>query len=92
MFVFQMREKNKKLVEIKGIRSDIFQLIVDYVYSGTAKLNDDTVFDTMAASDYLVMNGMVKNRDTSSLTRLTFHMRFFDRKFTFYKFLSFYRQ
>jgi len=57
----QMKEKYQNVVEIKGISSDIFQLIVDYVYSGTAKINDETVFDMMAASDYLDMNGMAIN-------------------------------
>ena len=56
MLTLDMKESRQDVIELKGIPAVGLQAIVQFVYSGTLKLDWDSVKDVMAAASHLQIN------------------------------------
>ena len=56
LFRTNFKEKHQKQVEINGFDGQIIKLIIDYIYSGSIKIENKNVMDIISASDYLQLD------------------------------------
>jgi len=47
-----MREKYEGVVDIKNMKQDTLESILDFIYTGCARITDNNVFDLLENSDY----------------------------------------
>ena len=53
MFQTEMQEKYADTVEIYDVNETSMESLIDFIYTGNICINEENVFDLMAASDYL---------------------------------------
>ena len=58
LFRTNFKEKYQKQVEINGFDGQIIKLIIDYIYSGSVKVENKNVMDIVSASDYLQLDAL----------------------------------
>ena len=58
LFRTNFKEKHQKQVEINGFDGQIIKLIIDYIYSGSIKIENKNVTDIISASDYLQLDAL----------------------------------
>ncbi|XP_027044847.1 kelch-like protein 3 [Pocillopora damicornis] len=62
MFTDGMREASQEVIELKdeSISPDILMIILDSIYTGEPHLNEDNVFEVLAAADHLQVTSVVQ--------------------------------
>ena len=82
MFTDGMREANQEVIELKdeSISPDILTIILDSIYTGEPHLNEDNVFEVLAAADYLQVTSVVQQCGDFLLTEFV-KLRFDFEKF-----------
>ena len=58
LFRTNFKEKYQNQVEINGFDGQIIELIIDYIYSGSVKIENKNVMDIVSASDYLQLDSL----------------------------------
>ena len=82
MFTDGMREANQEVIELKdeSISPDILTIILDSIYTGEPHLNEDNVFEVLAAADHLQVTSVVQQCGDFLLTEFV-KLRFDFEKF-----------
>ena len=62
MFTDGMKESNQEVIELKdeSISSDAFKIVMDSVYTGDLRVNEENVFEVLAAADHLQVTAVVE--------------------------------
>ncbi|XP_022803373.1 kelch-like protein 26 [Stylophora pistillata] len=62
MFTDGMKEASQEVIELKdeSILSDILNIILDSIYTGTLQVNEENVFEVLAAADHLQVTTVVQ--------------------------------
>ena len=62
MFTNGMKESNEEVIELKdeSISPDILKIVMDCIYSGDLYVNEENVFEVLAAADHLQVTSVVK--------------------------------
>ena len=62
MFTNGMMESNQEVIELKdeSISPDAFQIIMDSIYTGDLHVNEENVFEVLAAADHLQVTTVVQ--------------------------------
>ena len=57
-----MKESNQELIELKdeSISPDAFKIIIDSIYTGDLRVNEENVFEVLAAADHLRVTTVVE--------------------------------
>ena len=58
LFRANFKEKHHNPVEIHGFDGQIVKLIIDYIYSGSIKIEINNVMDIISASDYFLLDSL----------------------------------
>ena len=55
MFTAEMKESNQEVIELKddSISSDALKIVMDSIYTGDIHVNEENVFEVVAAADHL---------------------------------------
>ena len=55
MFTDRMKESNEELIELKdeSISPDAFKIVMDSIYTRDPRVNEENVFEVLAAADHL---------------------------------------
>ena len=82
MFTDGMREANQEVIELKdeSISPDSLTIILDSIYTGEPHLNEDNVFEVLAAADHLQVTSVVQQCGDFLLTEFV-KLRFDFEKF-----------
>ena len=62
MFTDGMKESNQELIELKdeSISPDALKIIMDSIYSGDLRVNEENVFEVLAVADHLQVTSVVQ--------------------------------
>ena len=62
MFTDGMKESNQEVIELKdeSISPDAFKVVVDSIYTGDLRVNEENVFEVLAAADHLQVTTVVQ--------------------------------
>ena len=62
MFTNGMKESNQEVIELKDerISPDAFKIIMDSIYTGDLRVNEENVFEVLAAADHLQVTTVVQ--------------------------------
>ena len=62
MFTAGMRESNQAVIELKdeSISPDAFKIVMDSIYTGDLPVNEENVFELIAAADHLQVTSVVQ--------------------------------
>ena len=62
MFTNGMMESNQEVIELKdeSISPDAFQIIMDSIYTGDLHVNEENVFEVLAAANHLQVTTVVQ--------------------------------
>ena len=62
MFTSGMKESNQAVIELKdeSISSDAFKIVMDSIYTGDLTVNEENVFELIAAADHLQVTSVVQ--------------------------------
>ena len=62
MFTDGMKEWNRKIIELKqdSISPDVLKILMDSIYTGNLRVNEENVFEVLAAADYLQVRRVAK--------------------------------
>lgn len=62
MFTNGMKESSQEVIELKGesISPDSFKIVMDSIYSGNLLVNDENLFEVLAAADHLQVTDVVQ--------------------------------
>jgi len=52
-----MSEKYQKVIEIRGVSPEVFEMILNFIYTSKIKISYDNVFALFVAADYLTISG-----------------------------------
>jgi len=52
-----MDEKYQEVIEIKGVSPEVFEMILNFIYTSKIRISYDNVFALFAAADYLTISG-----------------------------------
>ena len=58
LFQTNFKEKHQNLFKIDDFDGQIIELIIDYIYSGSIKIENKNVMDIISASDYLQLDAL----------------------------------
>ena len=63
MFTAEMKESNQEVIELKdeSISSDALKIVVDSIYTGDLHINEENVFEVLAAADHLQVTTVVQH-------------------------------
>ena len=62
MFTNGMKESNQKVIELKdeSISPDAFKIVLNSIYTGDLRVNEENVFEVLAAADHLQVTTVVQ--------------------------------
>ena len=62
MFTAEMKESNQEVIELKdeSISPDALKIVMDSIYTGDLRVNEENVFEVLAAADHLQVLSVVK--------------------------------
>ena len=62
MFTDGMKESNQEVIELKdeSISPDAFKILMDSIYTGDLHVNEENVFDVLAAADHFQVSSVAK--------------------------------
>ena len=62
MFTDGMKESNQEVIELKdeSISPDAFKIVMDSIYTGDLNVNEENVFEVLAAADHLQVTNVVQ--------------------------------
>ena len=62
MFTAGMKESNQKVIELKdeSIAPDTLKIVMDSIYTGGLRVNEENVFEVLAAADHLQVTSVVE--------------------------------
>ena len=62
MFAHGMKESNQEVIELKdeNISAAALKIVMDAIYSGEININDENVFEVLAAADHLQVTSVVR--------------------------------
>ena len=62
MFTDGMKESNQEVIELKdeNISPDAFKIVMDSIYTGDLRVNEENVFEVLAAADHLQVTTVVQ--------------------------------
>ena len=62
MFTHGMKESNQEVIELKdeSISPDAFKIVMDSIYTGDLEVNEENVFEVLAAADHLQVTTVVQ--------------------------------
>ena len=62
MFTAGMKESNQEVIELKeeSISPDALEIVMDSIYTGDLEVNEENVFEVLAAADHLQITSVVK--------------------------------
>ena len=62
MFTAGMKESNQKVIELKdeSIAPDALKIVMDSIYTGDLRVNEENVFEVLAAADHLQVTSVVE--------------------------------
>ena len=62
MFTAEMKESNQEVIELKdeSISSAAVKIVMDSIYTGDLRVNDENVFEVLAAADHLQVTAAVQ--------------------------------
>ena len=62
MFTDGMKESNQEVIELKdeSISPDTFKIVMDSIYTGDLRVNEENVFEVLAAADHLQVTTAVE--------------------------------
>ena len=62
MFTNGMKESNQEVIELKDerISPDAFKIVMDSIYNGDLRVNEENVFEVLAAADHLQVTTVVQ--------------------------------
>ncbi|XP_044755911.1 actin-binding protein IPP [Coccinella septempunctata] len=61
MFTGELSEKNKNEIELHGISAEIFEVLLEFIYSGSVHINQNNVQDVFFAGDMLGLTDIVES-------------------------------
>ena len=63
MFTDGMKESNQELIELKdeSISPDALKIVIDSIYTGDLRVNEENVFEVLAAADHLQVTSVVQH-------------------------------
>lgn len=59
MFTGELSEKNKDKIVLHGISAEIFEIILEFIYSGLVHINQNNVQEIFFAGDMLGLSDLV---------------------------------
>ena len=61
MFTAGMKESNQEVIELKdeSISADTLKIVMDSIYTGDLRVNEENVFELLAAADHLQVTSVV---------------------------------
>ena len=62
MFAYGMKESNQEVIELKNENISVaaMKIVMDSIYSGEIKVNDENVFEVLTAADHLQVASVVQ--------------------------------
>ena len=62
MFAHGMKESNQEVVDLKdeSILSAALKIVLDSIYSGDLRVNDENVFEVLIAADHLQVTSVIE--------------------------------
>ena len=62
MFAHGMKESNQEVVDLKdeSISSAALKIVLDSIYSGDLRVNDENVFEVLIAADHLQVTSVIE--------------------------------
>ena len=62
MFAHGMKKSNQEVVELKdeSISAAALKIVLDSIYSGDLRVNDENVFDVLIAADHLQVTSVIE--------------------------------
>jgi len=62
MFTAEMKESNQEVIELKdeSISPDALKIVMDSIYTGDLRVNEENVFEVLAAADHLQVTSVVQ--------------------------------
>ena len=62
MFTAEMKESNQEVIELKdeSISPDALKIVMDSIYTGDVRVNEENVFEVLAAADHLQVTTVVQ--------------------------------
>ena len=62
MFTAGMKESNQAVIELndKSISTDVLKIVMDSIYTGDLKVNEENLFEVLAAADHLQVTTVVQ--------------------------------
>ena len=78
MFAHGMKESNQEVIELKdeNISAAALKIVLDSIYSGDLKVNDENIFEVLVAADHLQVTSVVQHCCDYLQTQLIDQLRF----------------
>ena len=78
MFADGMKESNQDVIELKdeSLSPHVFKVVMDCIYSGDLQINEENVFEVLAAADYLQVRNVLQQCSDFLLTEIIQSARF----------------
>ena len=78
MFADGMKESNQEVIELKdeSLSPHVFKIVIDCIYSGDLQINEENVFEVLAAADYLQVRNVLQQCCDFLLTEIIQSARF----------------
>ena len=78
MFADGMKESNQEVIELKdeSLSPHVFKVVMDCIYSGDLQINEENVFEVLAAADYLQVRNVLQQCCDFLLTEIIQSARF----------------
>ena len=78
MFADGMKESNQEVIELKdeSLSPHVFKVVMDCIYSGDLQINEENVFEVLAAADYLQARNVLQQCCDFLLTEIIQSARF----------------
>lgn len=54
--IFQMKEQRENVIHLDHIKSDVMEIIIDYLYSGKLSVDCENALELWKAADYLMID------------------------------------
>lgn len=61
MFTGELAEKNKDSIELHGVPADIFEILLEFIYSGLVYINQNNVQELFSAGDMFGLTDIVES-------------------------------
>ena len=78
MFADGMKESNQEVIELKdeSLSPHVFKVVMDCIYSGDLQINEENVYEVLAAADYLQARNVLQQCCDFLLTEIIQSARF----------------